>query len=201
MSLVLGRPGRRRRRPAGDRRGHAAAALLASTASSRSATTTATEASSRSRSLGDAATRTEVERGRMSRRVPRTPRATSRTCPRTSPRRAFLAERAAEIAGEHESLEVEVLDRDAIVARGMGALRRGGAGQRRRAAADRAALPAAGRRRAAPGLRGQGRDLRHRRDLDQARGEDAGDEVRHVGRRRRASRRWARSPRSACRSP
>ena len=33
----------------------------------------------------------------------------------------FLAERAAEIADEHESLEVELLDRDAIVARGMGA--------------------------------------------------------------------------------
>jgi leucyl aminopeptidase len=34
---------------------------------------------------------------------------------------SFLAERAAEIAGEHESLEVELLDREAIVARGMGA--------------------------------------------------------------------------------
>jgi leucyl aminopeptidase len=33
----------------------------------------------------------------------------------------FLAERAAEIADEHESLEVELLDGDAIVARGMGA--------------------------------------------------------------------------------
>jgi leucyl aminopeptidase len=33
----------------------------------------------------------------------------------------FLAERAAEIADEHEALEVELLDRDAIVARGMGA--------------------------------------------------------------------------------
>ena len=35
------------------------------------------------------------------------------------------------------------------------------------------------------GLRRQGRDVRHRRDLDQARGQDAGDEVRHVGRGRR----------------
>ena len=34
---------------------------------------------------------------------------------------AFLAERATEIADEYESLEVELLDREAIVARGMGA--------------------------------------------------------------------------------
>jgi leucyl aminopeptidase len=34
---------------------------------------------------------------------------------------AFLADRAAEIAEEHEALEVELLDREAIVARGMGA--------------------------------------------------------------------------------
>src|SRR5918997_1502833 len=34
---------------------------------------------------------------------------------------AFLADRAAEIAAEHEALEVELLDREAIVARGMGA--------------------------------------------------------------------------------
>ncbi len=34
----------------------------------------------------------------------------------------FLAGRAGEIADEHESLEVEVLDREAIVERGMGAL-------------------------------------------------------------------------------
>jgi leucyl aminopeptidase len=33
----------------------------------------------------------------------------------------FLADRAAEIAEEHEALEVELLDREAIVARGMGA--------------------------------------------------------------------------------
>ena len=33
----------------------------------------------------------------------------------------FLADRAAEIAEEHETLEVELLDREAIVARGMGA--------------------------------------------------------------------------------
>jgi leucyl aminopeptidase len=35
---------------------------------------------------------------------------------------AFLADRAAEIAAEHEALEVELLDREAIVGRGMGAL-------------------------------------------------------------------------------
>jgi leucyl aminopeptidase len=34
---------------------------------------------------------------------------------------AFLGERAAEIAAENEALEVELLDRDAIVSRGMGA--------------------------------------------------------------------------------
>jgi leucyl aminopeptidase len=34
---------------------------------------------------------------------------------------SFLAERAAEIAAEHEALEVELLDRDGIVAHGMGA--------------------------------------------------------------------------------
>jgi leucyl aminopeptidase len=34
---------------------------------------------------------------------------------------SFLADRAAEIADEHEALEVELLDREAIVARGMGA--------------------------------------------------------------------------------
>ena len=35
---------------------------------------------------------------------------------------AFLADRAAEIAADHEALEVELLDREAIVGRGMGAL-------------------------------------------------------------------------------
>jgi leucyl aminopeptidase len=34
---------------------------------------------------------------------------------------SFLADRAAEIAAEHEALEVELLDREAIVGRGMGA--------------------------------------------------------------------------------
>ena len=34
---------------------------------------------------------------------------------------SFLAERAGEIAAEHEALEIELLDREAIVARGMGA--------------------------------------------------------------------------------
>jgi leucyl aminopeptidase len=33
----------------------------------------------------------------------------------------FLAERAAEIAAQHDALEIELLDRDAIVSRGMGA--------------------------------------------------------------------------------
>ena len=43
-----------------------------------------------------------------------------------------------------------------------------------------------GRRRPAARLRRQGRDVRLRRHLDQARGEDERDEVRHVGRRRGA---------------
>lgn len=34
---------------------------------------------------------------------------------------SFLADRAAEIAGQHDSLELELLDREAIAARGMGA--------------------------------------------------------------------------------
>jgi leucyl aminopeptidase len=34
---------------------------------------------------------------------------------------SFLAERAAEVAGEYEALEIELLDREAIVSRGMGA--------------------------------------------------------------------------------
>ena len=50
------------------------------------------------------------------------------------------------------------------------------------------------------GLRRQGRDLRHRRDLDQARGEDARDEVRHVRRRGGDRGRRRRSRRSGCRS-
>ena len=71
-------------------------------------------------------------------------------------------------------------DRDA----GHGRVRRGGEGQLRGTGADHAALRGAVHQRPDPRPRGQGRDLRHRRDLDQALGQDGGDEVRHVGRRR-----------------
>ena len=74
-----------------------------------------------SRSSWSATTDAEVEaRGAWRPRRP-TPPATCRTCPRTSRHPTFLAERAGEIADEHESLEVELLDREAIVANGMGA--------------------------------------------------------------------------------
>ncbi len=56
----------------------------------------------------------------------------------------------------------------------------------------------AGRHRPAARLRRQGGDVRLRRHLDQARGEDARDEVRHVGRRGRAGGRRRDRPRSGC---
>ena len=69
---------------------------------------------------------------------------------------------------------------------GMGAFAGRRPGHRRGAAADHAALRRPRRDGPAARLRRQGGDVRHRRHLDQARGEDARDEVRHVGRRRRA---------------
>ena len=54
-------------------------------------------------------------------RAVRTPRATCRTCPPTSPTPTFLAERAEEIADAHDALALEMLGREEIVARGMGA--------------------------------------------------------------------------------
>ena len=59
------------------------------------------------------------------------------------------------------------------------------------------ALRYRGRRRGRDARAGrQGGDLRHRRDLDQARAEDGGDEDGHVGRRRRARGGRPRSPSS-----
>ena len=55
-----------------------------------------------------------IERGRQRRTRPPEPAGNVATP-------TFLAERATEIADEHESLEVELLDREAIVERGMGA--------------------------------------------------------------------------------
>ena len=98
---------------------------------------------------------------------------------------AFLAERAAEIADQYEALEVELFDREAIVAHGMGALAAVAQGTDEEPRLIVLRYRPAGRDRPPPRLRRQGGDLRHRRDLDQALGEDAGDEVRHVGRRRR----------------
>ena len=90
-----------------------------STASSRRRRTTA-PGWRRSRSGATASTPARSS-GRGSRPARPTPPATSRTSPPTSPRPLFLAERAAEIAAQHDALEVELLDREAIAARGMGA--------------------------------------------------------------------------------
>ena len=82
---------------------------------------------------------------------------------------SFLAERAGEIAAEHEALEIELLDREAIVARGMGAfasVARGSHVEPRLIVLRYRPKEASGPH---LGLRRQGGDLRHRRDLDQAR--------------------------------
>ncbi len=110
-----------------------------------------------------------------------------------------LAKRAEAIAAAQDEVTVEVLDGDAIRAKGMGGLAAVSQGgpvdprlivlryQRRR-------------RRADARLRRQGSDLRHRRHLAEARRRDERDEVRHVGAAPRCSRRRRRSPSSACRS-
>ena len=93
-----------------------------------------------------------------------------------------LAARASELAG----VSVEVLDRAGLEAAGMGAfaaVARGTEEEPRLITISYAPADAVGPH---PGLRGQGGDVRLRRHLDQARGEDARDEVRHVRRRRRA---------------
>ena len=79
-----------------------------------------------------------------------------------------------------------------------GRLRRRGAGHPPGAAADHPALRATRRHRPTARPRRQGRDLRLRRHLDQARPEDERDEVRHVGRRGRPGGDRARSPGSGC---
>ena len=132
---------------------------------------------------GDGVDADEVEsapRGGASRR---TRRATSRTCRRTWRRRPSWPSAPTEIAEQHEALEVELLDREAIVARGMGAFASVAQGSHVEPRLIVLRYRPAGRERAAPRLRREGGDVRHRRDLDQALGEDAGDEVRHVGRR------------------
>ena len=93
-----------------------------------------------------------------------------------------LAKRAEEIAAGLDKVTVEVLDGEAIRAKGMGGLARRQPGRPGRAAPDRAALRRR-RRRPDARLRRQGSDLRHRRHLAEAGRRDERDEVRHVGRR------------------
>ena len=83
---------------------------------------------------------------------------------------SYLAERAQELAGEHEALSVEVMGRKEIVAKGMGGLEAvsKGSDEEPKLIAlryDPAREPGRGRA-ARPGR--QGGHLRHRRHLDQA---------------------------------
>ena len=97
---------------------------------------------------------------------------------------AALAARAEELAAAHDAVEVDVLDREAIAAKGMGGLIAvsQGSATEPRLIALRYSGGGSGPR---LGLVGKARDLRQRRDLDQALGGDARDEDGHVGRRRR----------------
>ena len=115
-----------------------------SSASSPSATTTPAAASSRS-SWWAIRWTTPSSSSPACRPSPPTPPRDLQNLPANVATPSFLADRAVEIAADHDSLEVEILDRDAIESRGMGALRRGGPGHPRRAAADRDALPGARR--------------------------------------------------------
>ncbi len=103
---------------------------------------------------------------------------------------ATLADRAAELAAEHEHLTFEALDPDQMRELGMGSLLAVGQGSQQRAAPHRPPLRAA--ERDEQGLparpRRQVDHVRHRRDLDQARRRDAGHEGRHGRRRRHAAR-------------
>src|SRR5918998_1222104 len=69
---------------------------------------------------GDTVDEGEVERARIAAEASNAAR-DLQNLPANVATPAFLADRAAEIASEHEALEVELLDREAIVARGMGA--------------------------------------------------------------------------------
>jgi len=70
---------------------------------------------------GDAVDGDEVDRARVSANAANAAR-DLQNLPSNVATPTFLAERAAEIAAQHDALEVELLDREAIVARGMGAL-------------------------------------------------------------------------------
>ncbi len=92
---------------------------------------------------------------------------------------SYLASRAEEIAAGHDAVSVDVLGPEQIAAKGMGglvAVSRGG-GEPARLIVLRYS---GGGCRPDPGPGRQGRHLRHRRDLAQARSRDARDEVRHV---------------------
>jgi len=69
---------------------------------------------------GDSVDGVEVERARVAAEAANAAR-DLQNLPANVATPAYLAERAVEIADEHEALEAEVLDREAIVARGMGA--------------------------------------------------------------------------------
>jgi leucyl aminopeptidase len=69
---------------------------------------------------GEAVDSDEVERGRVAGAAANAAR-DLQNLPGNVATPGFLAERATEIADQHEALEVELLDREAIVARGMGA--------------------------------------------------------------------------------
>jgi len=69
---------------------------------------------------GDSVDAAEVERGRVSATAANAAR-DLQNLPANVATPTYLAERAREIAEQHEALEVELLDREAIVARGMGA--------------------------------------------------------------------------------
>jgi leucyl aminopeptidase len=69
---------------------------------------------------GDAVEEAELDRARVASEAANAAR-DLQNLPGNVATPAFLADRAAEIAAEHETLEVELLDREAIVARGMGA--------------------------------------------------------------------------------
>src|ERR671915_168220 len=69
---------------------------------------------------GDAVHEADVDRARVASEAANAAR-DLQNLPANVATPSFLADRAAEIAAEHETLEVELLDREAIVARGIGA--------------------------------------------------------------------------------
>jgi leucyl aminopeptidase len=70
---------------------------------------------------GEAVSESELELGRVGAEAANAAR-DLQNLPSNIATPSFLAERAVEIAEEHDALEVELLDREAIIARGMGAL-------------------------------------------------------------------------------